>query len=102
MTEHPYGMDRLDDELTDKLITFAARAERFKCPKCGERTLRLRRQDFEVVLDDDFPRYGRNGYFEADCANCGFGEHRDMVVAVADMATAVALVYLYDLADNPL
>jgi hypothetical protein len=61
----------------------------------------VRRADAPVA-EAGFPRYGRNGYFEAGCSNCDFGEHRDMFVAVPDMATAVALVYLYDLAGKPL
>jgi predicted nucleic-acid-binding Zn-ribbon protein len=98
---HPCGMDQLGEECQDKIITFV-RPQKFRCPKCGERTLLLRKQDFEDVQTEDFPRYGRNGYFEAGCSNCDFGEHRDMFVAVPDMATAVALVYLYDLAGKPL
>lgn len=98
---HPYGMDQIDPELQDKVITFAGRGL-FKCPKCGERALRLRRQDFEGVRTSEYPQFGWNGYFEAQCQECGFGEDRDMVVAVPDMATACALMYLHDVAGDPL
>lgn len=101
MSELPYGMDRLDPELAAAAVTF--QTSLYRCPKCGRRTLKLRRDGFEYIDQRDVPHYGV-GYFEAQCQadECDLDEQRAMVVAVDDMATACALATLYASVGKPL